>query len=275
MLQDEENFDVDARFEYGLSQAGSLWSRLGIEPDFHGKHVLEVGSGLGFLTAAIALKGAESVLGVDTWEPRVAFGTRKIAERFPHLKTVRFDSTPTDRMEGADRFDVIVSQNTFEHVGDVDAVLASFNRLLKPGGVVHLGFSPLYHSPFGDHGELRAPLRLPWLHLLAGRKRVIASFNKANREQVTTLAECGYNALKPADFLKAFARSGLEVQQIRINRTEGRLKQAAMNAVSVLARIPGLAPYFTLGIYTVLRKPERLAEAPANNAAERPLRAAA
>ena len=119
MLQDEENFDVDARFEYGLSQAGSLWSRLGIEPDFHGKHVLEVGSGLGFLTAAIALKGAESVLGVDTWEPRVAFGTRKIAERFPHLKTVRFDSTPTDRMEGADRFDVIVSQNTFEHVGDV------------------------------------------------------------------------------------------------------------------------------------------------------------
>jgi SAM-dependent methyltransferase len=257
MLQDEENFDVDAQFEAGLSHAGTLWSRLGVEPDFSGKHVLEVGSGLGFLTAAIALAGAESVLGVDIWAPRVEYGARKIAERFPHLNNVRFDSTPTDKMEGEDRFDVIVSQNTFEHIGDIDGVLASFRRLLKPGGVVYLGFSPLYHSPFGDHGELRAPIRLPWLHLLAGRRRVIASFNRANRESVTTLQACGYNALKPADFLWAFARSGLEVRRLRINRTEGALKQAAMRVLSVLSHVPGLAPYLTLGIYATLRKPQR------------------
>lgn len=258
MLQDEENFDVDAGFESGLSQAGNLWRRLGKAPDFIGKHVLEVGSGLGFLTAAIALAGAESVLGVDIWEPRVAFGARKVAERFPQLNNVRFDSTPTDRMEGSERFDVIVSQNTFEHISDIGAALASFNRLLKPGGLAYLGFSPLYHSPFGDHGELRAPIRLPWLHLVAGRKRVIASFNKANRESVTTLSECGYNALKPADFLRAFKQSGLEVEQVRLNRTEGRLKQAAMDGLSVLARVPRLEPYFTLGMYVILRKPESL-----------------
>jgi SAM-dependent methyltransferase len=278
MLQDQENFDVDARFEAGLSQAGTLWSRLGIEPDFTGKDVMEVGSGLGFLTAAIALGGAESVLGVDIWQPRVEYGARRIAQRFPHLRNVSFDSTPTDRMEGAERFDVIVSQNTFEHISDIDGVLASFNRLLKPGGVAHIGFSPLYHSPFGDHGELRAPVRLPWLHLIAGRKRVIASFNRVNRESVATLQDCGYNALKPADFRAAFARSGLEVERLRINQTEGRLKQLGMGACAALARVPGLEPYFTLGIYATLRKPEDLVlmrRAPANTAAQGPLSRAA
>ena len=119
MLDDDQNFDVDAAFEQGLSQAGQLWRRLGTRPDFAGKDVLEVGSGLGFLTADIALAGAQSVLGVDIWEPRVAFGTRKIAERFPHLTNVRFSATPTDQMDGQDRFDVIVTQNTFEHVSDI------------------------------------------------------------------------------------------------------------------------------------------------------------
>jgi len=255
MLQDEENFNVDEMFEWGFSQAPNLWQRLGVKPDFRGKDVLEVGSGLGCLTADIALAGAASVLGVDIWEPRVEFGTRKIAERFPELNNVRFDSTPTDKMEGREQFDVVVSQNTFEHISDINAVLASFERLLKPGGQAYLGFSPLYHSPFGDHGELRAPVRLPWLHLLAGRQRVIASFNKANGDAVATLPECGYNGLKPRDFLQAFARSGLEVERIRINPTEGKLKQAAMSGFSALAKIPALQPYFTIGMYVMLRKP--------------------
>ncbi len=255
MLQDEQNFDVDAAFELGFSEAGNLWARLGERPDFKGQDVLEVGSGLGFLTADIALAGAKSVLGVDIWEPRVAYSTRRLADRFPQLTNARFDSTPTDRMQGAERFDAIVSQNTFEHIADIDGVLASFHRLLRSGGRAYLGFSPLYHSPFGDHGELRAKARLPWLHLFAGRKRVIAAFNKANGENATTLTDCGYNGLKPADFRRAFARSGLVVERERINATEGGLKQRAMDLFSILAKAPGLEPYFTTGMYVVLRKP--------------------
>jgi SAM-dependent methyltransferase len=255
MLDDEDNFDVDAMFEHGLSQCADLWRRLGVKPDFRGQSVLEVGSGLGFLSAHIAQAGAAQVLGVDIWAPRVAYATRKVAARFPELSHVQFDSTPTDQMPGSDQFDLIVSQNTFEHIGDIGAVLASFHRLLRPGGRAYLGFSPLYHSPFGDHGELRAPVRLPWLHLLAGRKRVIAAFNKANGLSVTTLPECGYNGLKPADFRKAFAQSGMVVEQIRINPTEGRLKQTVMALFAGLARLPFLQPYVTIGMYVVLRKP--------------------
>lgn len=256
MLQDHQNFDVDEAFETGLSEAGHLWQRLGVKPDFTGLDVLEVGSGLGFLTADIALAGAKSVLGVDTWEPRVEWGTKKLADRFPHLTNARFDSTPTNEMEGEARFDAIVSQNTFEHISDIEAVLQSFHRLLRPGGKAYIGFSPMYHSPFGDHGELRAKVRLPWLHLIAGREAVIAAYNKANDENVTTLMECGFNALKPADFRLAFARSGLAVESMRVNPTEGGLKQRAMDAFALLSKIPGLEPYFAAGMYVVLRKPE-------------------
>lgn len=256
MLLDHEFFDVDEAFEGGLASAGQLWSRLGETPDFAGKDVLEVGSGLGFLTASIALKGPKSILGVDIWEPRVEWSTKKLASRFPELSNVKFGSTPTDQMPGSDQFDIIVSQNTFEHIDDLDAVLGSFRRLLKPGGRAYVGFSPLYHSPFGDHGELNTKVRLPWLHLIAGEKAVIASFNKTNRDSVKTLQACGFNGKKPKDFRAAFERSGLEIEDVRVNRADGGgLKQAAMDAFSTLAKVPGLEPYFTVGMYAKLRKP--------------------
>lgn len=256
MLQDADKFDVDAAFERGMWEARQLWKRLGIRPAFEGKRVLEVGSGLGSLSATIALGGAQTVVGIDTWEPRVAFANNKVRDRFPELTNVHFVSTPIERLDGANQFDVITSQNTFEHISDVDAVLASIYRLLIPGGRAYIGFSPLYHSPFGDHGELRAPIRLPWGHLIAGEKRVIASYNKANQEAVTTLAECGFNGLKPAQFRGAFKRCGLELEQIRVNPGEGRLKQALMSGFKTLAALPGLEPYFTVGMYVILRKPQ-------------------
>ncbi len=255
MLQDHENFaDVDAEFEAGLVQAPTLWRRFGAKPHFRGKDVLEIGSALGGLSAEMALEGARSVVGVDIWEPRVEYSTRKVAARFPELSNIRFTATPSDKMDGENQFDLVISQNTFEHISDIDAVLGSIRRLLRPGGYAYLGFSPLYHSPFGDHSELRFPVKLPWVHLFAGRKAVIASFNKANGAAATTLPECGYNGHKPADFRAAFKRSGLELQRLRINPTEGGLKQVAMAGFTTLAGIPGLEPYFTVGMYAILRK---------------------
>lgn len=255
MLQDSDQFDVDAGFETGLLEARKLWSRMGTTPSFQDKRVLEIGSGLGSLSTSIALAGAKSVVGVDIWEPRVAFARKKVRERFPELTNVTFVSTPVEQLDPAEPFDLIVSQNTFEHISDIDAVLAALRRLLAPGGLAYIGFSPLYHSPYGDHGELRAPVRLPWLHLLAGKRRVIAAYNRANKEAATTLAQCGYNGHKPATFRRAFNRSGLAVEQIRINPGEGRLKRAAMAGFKTIARLPGLEPYVTVGMYVILRQP--------------------
>ncbi len=256
MLQDSDKFDVDAAFEAGLTEVRQLWSRLGSMPDFKDKRVLEIGSGLGSLSTSIALAGARAVVGVDIWEPRVAFANGAVRTRYPQLTNVTFLSAPVETLDAADPFDLIVSQNTFEHIADIDVVLKAIHRLLVPGGRAYIGFSPLYHSPFGDHGELRAPVRLPWGHLLAGRKRVIASYNRANQEAASTLAQCGFNGLKPAQFRESFARSGLEVEQIRINPGEGRLKRAAMAGFKTLARVPMLEPYFTIGMYVILRRPQ-------------------
>jgi ubiquinone/menaquinone biosynthesis C-methylase UbiE len=228
---------------------------MGTTPDFQDKRVLEIGSGLGSLSASMALAGAKSVVGVDIWAPRVAFANKKVRERFPELGNVNFVSTPVDQLDPAAPFDLIVSQNTFEHIADIDAVLTAFRRLLAPGGRAYIGFSPLYHSPFGDHGELRAPVRLPWLHLLAGQKQVIASYNRANNEAAATLAQCGYNGHKPATFRRAFQRSGLAIEQMRVNPCEGRLKRAAMAGFKAIAKLPSLEPYFTVGMYVILRQP--------------------
>ena len=256
VLQDRDNFDVEQSFKAGLYQAELFWRRMGSRPDFTDKYVLEIGSGLVALSVSIAQQGARRVLGLDVWAPRVATAVDLVATHYPELSCVAFAATPSTEFAGEAQFDIVVSQNTFEHVRDVAAVLASIRRLLRPGGKAYIGFSPLYHSPFGDHSELRARIKLPWLHLIAGRKRVIAAFNRANDMNVETLVACGYNGCTPRQFDHAFATCGLDIKSRRVNPTEGGLKNLAMVAFRGLARLPGLEPYFTVGLYFVLQKPE-------------------
>jgi SAM-dependent methyltransferase len=68
--------------------------------------------------------------------------------------------------------DVIVSENTFEHLEDYPAQVAEFARILAPGGVLAAQFAPLYYSPLGAH--LYEAIKLPWLTLLFPWPRVRA-----------------------------------------------------------------------------------------------------
>jgi len=173
---------------------------------------------------------------------------------------MRFECLDITTIPGEDLFDRIVSKDTFEHVGPVDAVLAAMVRLLKPGGEIILGFSPLYYSPFGDHGELGT--RLPWAHLLAGEQRVLTAFNRTNRSDYRRLPEAGFNMLTPKDFRRTFERSEAQLRSLRVNPAgnEG-LKSLMMTALRLLAQLPGLERYCTVGLYAVLTKPSGSAAA--------------
>lgn len=60
--------------------------------------------------------------------------------------------------------DLVVSHSVLEHVADVPAALANFDRVLKVGGLVFITIYPLYYSPTGSH--VRQPDRLSnWEHL--------------------------------------------------------------------------------------------------------------
>ena len=100
-----------------------------------GERVLDVGSGPGFLVAAIAEATGPSgmVCGIDISEPLLSVARRHCA----HLSWVEFRQSEVTMLPFQDRaFDAAISTQVLEYVHDVDAALVEIHRVLRPGGRV-------------------------------------------------------------------------------------------------------------------------------------------
>ena len=115
-----------------------------------GEHVLDVGSGPGFLSAAIAdaIGASGTVHGVDVSEPMLELAKSHCADR-PWAEFSQADATQLPFSDHA--FDAAISTQVLEYVGDVDAALAELHRVVRPNGKVVIvdtdWDSIVWHSP--------------------------------------------------------------------------------------------------------------------------------
>lgn len=98
-----------------------------------GKDVLDCACGEGYGSRLLADR-ARSVVGVDV-DPEAVTHARK---RYAADKLEFVEADALDLPFDDDRFDVVVSFETLEHLADHDELLAGFRRVLKPGGVLLL-----------------------------------------------------------------------------------------------------------------------------------------
>jgi SAM-dependent methyltransferase len=237
-----------AYFDEQRASNEEFWRRFGGAPQWRGRRVLEVGSGHGALSLEIARAGAAQVLGVDLDEFRIQFATHILAERYPELQTnVSFRAVDATSLPLDKPFDVIVSKDTFEHVADLTSLLKGLGRLLASGGIIYAGFSPLYYSPFGDHG--RTGLRVPWAHAILPRRAVLTAATRRQGQEVRSLLDIGLNGYTPDQFRAAFDSSGLRVVDLAYNRGDKRLLKVLENA---RRRFPRLDRFTTVSMYATL-----------------------
>jgi arsenite methyltransferase len=130
-----------------VSQRGDFLRALDPQP---GERVLDVGSGPGFLAAAIAdaVRPSGAVHGVDISEPLLAVARAHCADR----QWVEFHHADATQLPFPDRdFDAVVSTQVLEFVRDVDAALAEIHRVVRPAGRVVIvdtdWDSIVWHSP--------------------------------------------------------------------------------------------------------------------------------
>ncbi len=148
--------DEAAYFANQRASNDEFWRRFGKRPEFAGKLVVDVGCGHGALTQEVAQAGGQ-VLGIDVDEKLIEFATCHVTD-----PGAEFRAADLVDLGICERFDIALSKDTFEHVGNLRSMLAALYRALKPGGELWAGFSPLYYSPFGDHR--RTGLKVPWAH---------------------------------------------------------------------------------------------------------------
>lgn len=108
---------------------------------WRGKKVLDVGCGTGNFAALVAKKGAKRVLGIDYADEAI-----KIAQEAHKRKNLEFNKSDVSKI--SEKFDVIVSIGTLEHMDNPLKVLKQFKKQLRPNGKIILT-NPNWTNPRG------------------------------------------------------------------------------------------------------------------------------
>ena len=119
-------------FNYGKIENKKFWRRLGGEPNFDNKSILDFGCGHGSLCIEMAKKNTNSIQGIDLNEKLLDFASNNLRENFSELKNkVSFKKKDLLKDDFNQQFDYIVTKDTFEHSENLPEILDRFYNLLK------------------------------------------------------------------------------------------------------------------------------------------------
>lgn len=246
MLQNDFEY-----FEKGKIENDKYWKRLGGRPEFKGATALDVGCGHGRLCIDMALYGAARVVGVDTNAELIEFANENLRRNFPHIADrVEFLNMEVGALNRSEKFDFIVSKDSFEHIVNPQAVLSDMGRLLVSGGRAYIGFGPLYNSFYGDHKRLRGVV--PWGHLIIPKRILFWRLNRGRRLKIRDVTELGINGLSLSDYRDVFRNSRLSVKLFRVNCSD----HPVMKAFNIIRRVRLLEEYFSHNLYCILEAEE-------------------
>jgi len=226
--------------------------RMGGHLRFAGKTTLDVGCGHGSLCVVAARAGAPEVVGVDL---DVSLATEQLRARGADLaRRVSFMRTQGRLEELAGRqFDLVLSKDSMEHFPDPESFVSVMTELVKPGGELAIGFSPLWKSPNGGHIDYMT--KVPWAHLIFSEETIMAERRRFRpNEQAERFSEVvgGLNKMTLARFRRIMASTGLTQAYLATNPGDRR----GLKAMRTGAKIPGLEEYLTVGVYGIWRKPD-------------------
>lgn len=189
----------------------------GLKSHIRGSDVLDFGCGEGAQAIACLDGGARSVVGVDTNDlPLTA--ARKSAAVHPLGARARFaEHTGLD----ADQFDVIISQDAMEHFGDPASILATWRRVLRPGGKVYVTFGPPWYAPYGAHMHFFT--KVPWVNLLFSERTVMQVRSRYRNDGAIRYGDVqgGLGKMTIGRFERLVKHSGFRVEWSRRDTVKG------------------------------------------------------
>ncbi len=211
----------------------------GFDQELAGKDILDFGCGQGIQCLALALQNIKSVTGVDT-NPEIL----KIAKENREAAQGKDKIILTDKIE-AGSYDLILSQNSFEHYDDPKQILDLMFDSLRPGGKVFATFGPLWNSPYGAHYDYIT--KVPWVHKFYSERSLIKIRKIYRDDDATTWRNIpgGMNCFSLRRFEKLFKDSNFEIEYMKLDTVKDL----------PLAAIPVLREYFVNHFNIILRRP--------------------
>lgn len=237
--------------EYDIESTRRFFSRFHGALELERRSVLDVGCGSGAVCVEAARRGATRVVGIDT---RLSKKTSALVNGDPQLDG-RVELLPTDgslrEIEG-ERFDVVLSKDSFEHYSDPESFVFELKNRVKPGGTLAIGFGPLWKGPTGGH--IGFVTKMPWAHLLFPENVIMDERKRFRPEENAHAFEeiaGGLNKMTLGRFQTIMRSTDLECVYFETNVSDNPVVRG-MKAVS---RVPPLREFFTANVYSIWRKP--------------------
>ncbi len=236
-------------FNSELSRQKYFWDRMGGKPDLNNKTVLDFGCGHGAMSIDLAKHNPKKIVGIDLDASYIDFAKENLEKNFPQYnEKIEFKLIDINSWEGTEKFDYIVSKETFEHTLNLDDVLKSMDQLLKPKGKIFSGFGPLYNFFNGDHGRV-FPL-IPWSHLIFPKSFLIRRINRNQKKTINSITQLGLNMYSLEQYLKIFENSSFNIDLLKKNCSNN----PSTILFKLMSKIKFLEEFFTFNIFVILSK---------------------
>ena len=236
-------------FTQGFQGAEIFFGRFAGHADFRGKDILDFGCGYGSTCFYMAQRGAKSVIGLDIDEDRVNFAKSQLVSAYGELLSI-VQFYLLDTFPEGQQFDMVISQDCFEHYANPEEAVCQMKQYLKQDGLLVIGFSPLWKAPYGGH--IGFMTKLPWAHLIFPEEVIMAERRRFRPDEEAKSFEQirgGLNKMTLARYLQIMQDSALEFEYFRVNVSTSKL----MKVFNLLRRIPFCREFFTQSVYSVMR----------------------
>jgi len=213
------------------------------EAQVAGKRIADFGCGEGFQSIALATRYRCDVVGIES-NPRTlerAIQNAK-AKRLENSRILLAAKISSDMLG---TFDVVISENAFEHFHKPADVLAQMSSLLKHDGLILITFGPPWLAPYGSHMHFFC--KVPWINVLFPESTVMEARSHFRSDGATRYedVESGLNKMTLRKFESIVASCGLQLEYKKYECVKG---------LNFLARLPLLREFFVNNVTAILSK---------------------
>lgn len=208
-----------------------------------GKRVVDFGCGAGYQSIALAKKLDCSVIGIETNKKTLEKAIINAKNYNIPLQRLSFVESISSSMLNS--FDVVISQNAFEHFKNPEQILNEMNGLLNDSGIVILTFGPPWFAPYGSHMQFFC--KVPWINLIFSEKTVMNVRSTFRSDGATRYedVESGLNRMTVARFENIVSSNNLKLKT---------KKYECIKGLNWLSGLPILRELFVNHITAVLRR---------------------